>query len=98
MHAPFGARVVLAIPYELGRQPFNLAQPATWFARAGIQAACLNLSRQKLDPAAFRDAERAAIYLGKHTATRIAAAVLPKMRAIAPHARIAAFGLYAPVN
>ena len=33
-----------------------------------------------------------------HTATRIAAAALPKIRALAPHARFAAFGLYAPVN
>jgi hypothetical protein len=57
MHAPSGARVVLASPCELGRQPFNLAQPAAWFARAGIQAACLDLSQQKLDRAAFRDAE-----------------------------------------
>jgi len=88
----------LVSPYELGRQPFNLAQPAAWFARAGIQAACLDLSQQKLDPAFFRDAEYVAIYLGMHTATRIAAAALPKIRALAPHARIAAFGLYAPVN
>ena len=39
-----------------------------------------------------------AIYLGMHTATRIAAAALPKIRSLAPRARIAAFGLYAPVN
>jgi radical SAM superfamily enzyme YgiQ (UPF0313 family) len=97
-HAPSGARVVLVSPYELGRQPFNLAEPAAWFARAGIQAACLDLSQQKLDPAVFRDAEHVAIYLGMHTATRIAAAALPKIRALAPQARIAAFGLYAPVN
>jgi radical SAM superfamily enzyme YgiQ (UPF0313 family) len=98
LHAPSGARVVLVSPYELGRQPFNLAQPAAWFARAGIHAACLDLSQQKLDPAVLRDAEYVAIYLGMHTATRIAAAALPKIRALAPAARIAAFGLYAPVN
>jgi hypothetical protein len=88
----------LVSPYELGRQPFNLAQPAAWFARAGIPAACVDLSQQKLEPATFADAERVAIYLGMHTATRIAAAALPKIRALAPRARIAAFGLYAPVN
>ncbi len=95
---PSGARVVLLSPYELGRQPFNLAQPAAWFARAAIPVACVDLSQQKLDPALFRDAEYVAIYLGMHTATRIAAAALPKIRALAPRARIAAFGLYAPVN
>jgi len=96
--APSGARVVLVSPYELGRQPFNLAQPAAWFARADIPLACLDLSQQKLDPAVFKDAEYVAIYLGMHTATRIAAAALPKIRELAPRARIAAFGLYAPMN
>ncbi len=96
--APSGARVVLVSPYELGRQPFNLAQPAAWFGRAGIAVACVDLSQQQLDPATFADAEYVAIYLGMHTATRIAAAALPKIRALAPRARIAAFGLYAPVN
>ncbi|MBT9590010.1 MAG: radical SAM protein [Thiobacillus sp.] len=96
--APSGARVVLVSPYELGRQPFNLAQPAAWFARDDILVACLDLSQQKLDPAVFKDAEYVAIYLGMHTATRIAAAALPKIRELAPHARIAAFGLYAPMN
>ena len=93
-----GARVVLVSPYELGRQPFNLAQPAAWFDRAGIAVACVDLSQQKLDPATFAHAEYVAIYLGMHTATRIAAAALPRIRALAPRARIAAFGLYAPVN
>ncbi len=93
-----GARIVLVSPYELGRQPFNLAQPAAWFAREHIASACVDLSQQKLDPATFAYADCVAIYLGMHTATRIAAAALPKIRALAPRARIAAFGLYAPVN
>jgi radical SAM superfamily enzyme YgiQ (UPF0313 family) len=96
--APSGARVVLVSPYELGRQPFNLAEPSAWFARAGIPVACLDLSQQKLDPDTLADAEFVAIYLGMHTATRIAAAALPKLRSLAPNARIAAFGLYAPGN
>ncbi|HEY9099797.1 MAG TPA: CUAEP/CCAEP-tail radical SAM protein [Thiobacillus sp.] len=96
--APSGARVVLVSPYELGRQPFNLAQPAAWFARAGIPVASLDLSQQKLDPDVLKTAEYVAIYLGMHTATRIAAAAIPKIRELAPHARLAAFGLYAPVN
>lgn len=97
-HVPFGARVVLISPYELGRQPFNLAQATAWFERAGIACACLDLSQQKLDPEVLRDAEFVAVYLGMHTATRIAAAALPKIRQLAPNARIAAFGLYASVN
>ena len=92
------ARVVLVSPYELGRQPFNLAQPAAWFQRAGLRVACLDLSQQTLDPALLQHAEYVAIYLGMHTATRIAAAALPKIRTLAPQARLAAFGLYAPMN
>jgi hypothetical protein len=88
----------LVSPYELGRQPFNLAQPAAWFARAGITCACVDLSQQQLDPAQFADTDYVAVYLGMHTATRIAAAALPKIRALAPRARLAAFGLYAPMN
>lgn len=91
-------RVVLISPYELGRQPFNLAHAAAWFRRAGLNVSCVDLSQQKLDPAAFAAAEHVALYLGMHTATRIAAAALPRIRALAPHARLAAFGLYAPVN
>ncbi len=97
-HAPSGARVVLISPYELGRQPFNLAEAAAWFGRAGIACACIDLSQQALDPALLREAEYVALYLGMHTATRIAAAALPRIRALAPHARLAAFGLYAPGN
>ncbi|MEW6252861.1 MAG: CUAEP/CCAEP-tail radical SAM (seleno)protein [Planctomycetota bacterium] len=93
-----GARIVLVSPYELGRQPFNLAEPAAWFARAGIDVACVDLSQQTLDAATFADVEYVALYLGMHTATRIAAAALPKIRSLAPQARLAAFGLYAPVN
>jgi hypothetical protein len=88
----------LVSPYELGRQPFNLAQPSAWFRRAGITVDCVDLSQQTLDPARFAHAECVAIYLGMYTATRIAAAALPKLRTLAPHVRIAAFGLYAPVN
>ena len=90
--------MVLISPYELGRQPFNLAQPAAWFQRAGVSVACLDLSQQTLDPALLQRAEYVAIYLGMHTATRIAAAALPKIRALAPQAKLAAFGLYAPMN
>jgi Fe-S oxidoreductase len=98
INAPSGARVVLISPYELGRQPFNLAEPAAWFKRAGIGLACLDLSQQKLDPDVLANAEYVAIYLGMHTATRIAVAALPRLRALAPKAKLAAFGLYAPMN
>ena len=37
-------KVALINPYELGRQPFALAQPAAWLKEAGHQVCCLELS------------------------------------------------------
>ena len=34
-------KVVLINPYELGRQPFALAQPAAWLKEADHQVCCL---------------------------------------------------------
>jgi radical SAM superfamily enzyme YgiQ (UPF0313 family) len=91
-------RVVLINPYELGRQPFNLAEPAAWLQRAGFHVACIDLSLQKLDPEILSNAGLVAVYLGMHTATRIAIEALPRIRSLAPYAHLCAYGLYAPMN
>src|SRR3989442_7914753 len=62
-------KVVLINPYELGRQPFALAEPAAWLKREGFAVTCLDLSLQKLDPEILEDADLAALYVGMHTAT-----------------------------
>ena len=36
--------VVLINPYELGRQPFGLAEPAAWLQRKGCSVRCCDLS------------------------------------------------------
>ncbi len=91
-------RAVLISTYEMGRQPFGLASPAAWMARAGAQVTCLDLSRQPLREDAVRAAGLIAIYLPMHTATRLAAALLPRLREINPRAHLCCYGLYAPVN
>ena len=91
-------RIVLISPYELGRQPFGLAQPARWLDDAGFDVRCCDLSIERLGTDALADADMVAIYLPMHTATRIAFQVLPKIRTLAPHAALCAYGLYAPVN
>jgi radical SAM superfamily enzyme YgiQ (UPF0313 family) len=58
----------------------------------------LDLSLEKLDPEVLRHARLVAIYLGMHTATRIAIEALPRIRQLAPQAHLCAYGLYAPVN
>jgi len=94
--APFKA--VLINPYELGRQPFALAEPAAWLKRAGFQVACIDLSLQKLDPGTLAGASLVAVYVGMHTATRIAVEAIPRIKALAPGAHLCVYGLYAPMN
>ena len=91
-------RIVLISPYELGRQPFGLAEPARWLDDAGFDVLCCDLAIEPLRADALGAAAMVAIYLPMHTATRIAFEVLPKIRTLAPDAVLCAYGLYAPVN
>jgi hypothetical protein len=90
--------VVLVSTYELGRQPFGLASPAAWLRQAGHSVSCADLSRQPLDETAVRDASFIAFFLPMHTATRLALPVIDRVRMLNPAARLAAYGLYAPLN
>ncbi len=99
--AEFGMKVVLISTYELGRQPFGLASPAAWLREAGIEVACLDLSRSLLsaDPVlSVRAADLIAFYLPMHTATRLAVETLPRVRDLNPRAHLCFYGLYAPLN
>jgi radical SAM superfamily enzyme YgiQ (UPF0313 family) len=89
---------VLISTYELGRQPFGLASAAAWLRRAGSEVACLDLSCQSLDERAVKSADVIALYVPMHTATRLAAQLLPVVRKLNPRAHICCFGLYAPMN
>ncbi len=59
---------------------------------------CLDLSLQKLDPEMLEDAGLVALYVGMHTATRIAVQALPRIKQLAPQAHLCVYGLYAPMN
>ncbi len=91
-------KVVLINPYELGRQPFGLAEPSAWLKQAGFNVQCIDLSLQRLDPALLAGAKLVALYVGMHTATRIAVEAIPRIRAIVPDAHLCVYGLYAPMN
>jgi radical SAM superfamily enzyme YgiQ (UPF0313 family) len=90
--------VLLISTYDLGRQPFGLASAAAALRAAGVDVACADLSRQKLDEELVRRASAVAFFLPMHTATRLAIPVIDKVRAISPEARLGAYGLYAPLN
>lgn len=91
-------RALLVSTYDLGRQPFGVASAAAWLARDGIEVECLDLAVEAFDEERVRRADAIALYLPMHTATRVAARRLPRIRALAPGAALAGFGLYAAAN
>jgi radical SAM superfamily enzyme YgiQ (UPF0313 family) len=90
--------VVLISTYELGRQPFGLASPAAWLAEQGAHITCLDLAIQRLEENAVAAADLVAIHVPMHTATRIAAPLLGRVKQINPRAHLCCYGLYAPLN
>jgi hypothetical protein len=90
--------ISLINPYELGRQPFGLAEPTAFLQAAGHTVRCCDLSIQKLDSCLDETTRIVAIYIAMHTATRIAVEALPKIRQLAPQASLCVYGLYAPMN
>src|SRR5712664_470922 len=90
--------IVLISTYELGRQPFGLASPAAWLRDRGHSVVLLDLARQSLNEAAIGEAALIAIYLPMHTATRLAAHLIPQLLKRNPGAHFCCYGLYAPMN
>lgn len=91
-------RALLISTYDLGHQPFGLASPAAWLRREGLDVLCVDLSKEALPESECAGANLIAFHLPMHTATRLAAPVIQKVRGLNRHARIAAYGLYAPLN
>ena len=90
--------IVLISTYELGRQPFGLASPAAWLRKRGHRVVVLDLARQSLDEISISHAGLIAIYLPMHTATRLAAQLIPLLREKNPCVHLCCYGLYAPMN
>ena len=59
---------------------------------------CIDLAIDCLNKEAVRQAGLIAIYLPMHTATRLAVAVLPRIKEINDRAHLAFYGLYATIN
>ncbi len=90
--------VLLISLYDLGRQPFGLASAAAWLGEAGAEVRCLDLAVEDLDEDAVARARLIAVHVPMHTATRLACALLPRLRRLNPAAHLCLFGLYAPLN
>lgn len=92
------AKVLLISTYELGHQPFGLASPAAWLNDAGADVSCLDLAVRSLDKELVAQSDLVAIYLPMHTATRLAAELIPQLRQFNEAAHLCCYGLYAPTN
>ncbi|HJR59584.1 MAG TPA: CUAEP/CCAEP-tail radical SAM protein [Vicinamibacterales bacterium] len=90
--------VLLISTYDMGRQSFGLASPAAWLREAGIDVSCADLSREPFPQDGVRTASLVAFFLPMHTATRLALPVIDRVRRLNPRAKLAAYGLYAPLN
>ena len=91
-------RVLLISTYDLGRQPFGLASPAAWLRASDVDVECVDTSRTPVTDDQLEAASLIAFYLPMHTATRLAAPLIDRARALNPSARLCAYGLYAPLN
>ncbi|MBS1872460.1 MAG: radical SAM protein [Acidobacteria bacterium] len=91
-------KTALISTYELGRQPFGLASPAAWLRARGHEVRCADLSVSPLPRASIAEAGLVAFYLPMHTAARLAAPAIERVRESNPGAHLAAYGLYAPLN
>src|SRR5262245_2230529 len=91
-------RIVLISTYDLGRQPLGLATPAAWLREAGMHVECVDASRDELGDEHIAAADLIAFHLPMHTATRLAAPLIDRVRALRPTTPVAAYGLYAPLN
>ena len=74
--------------YDLGRVPLEARAVADRIGARLLQPGIDELS-------CIQGAEVVVLMIGMHTAARLAQEVLPEIRAIAPHARVATTGLYA---
>jgi radical SAM superfamily enzyme YgiQ (UPF0313 family) len=91
-------RALLVSTYDLGRQPLGLASPAARLAQVGVDVRAVDVSREPLLDGDIAEADAVAFYLPMHTATRLAMPLVDRVRVLNPRARLAAYGLYAPLN
>ena len=96
--AAFTMNIVLVSTYDLGHQPFGLAEPAAWLRARGDCVRMLDLAVENWDNDSFRTADLVAFHVPMHTATRLTARLIPRLIRLNHEVHIAAFGLYAPTN
>ena len=95
---PRQTKILLISTYEIGHQPFGLASPAAWLRRDGFSVNAVDCAIQPFPEQLAREADLVAFYLPMHTATRLAAGMIPRVWSLNPQTHICCYGLYAPMN
>jgi radical SAM superfamily enzyme YgiQ (UPF0313 family) len=90
--------ILLLSTYELGRQPLSLASPIALLERSGFSPAALDLAVERLDLEAVGRARLAAIAVPMHTALRLGARALDRVRSLNRSCVVGLYGLYATLN
>ena len=91
-------RVLLVSTYELGRQPVHLASPAAALRRAGHEVRTIDVAVSELTHDDIEWAQRMAISVPMHTATRLADDLVAQVANSRPDLPVALYGLYAGVG
>ncbi|HZS10736.1 MAG TPA: CUAEP/CCAEP-tail radical SAM protein [Nitrospirales bacterium] len=90
--------ILLISCYELGHQPAALAQPMGFLEAAGFRPAALDVAVEAFDGDRITAAHLIAISVPMHTALRLGADLIGRIRAINPSAHVTLYGLYASLN
>ncbi len=90
--------ILLVSCYELGHQPLSIASASGRLREAGYDAAVLDLAVERLRHDAVGAARIVAVAVPMHTALRIGARLVERVRAVNPGCHICLFGLYASLN
>ena len=91
-------RVLLVSTYELGHQPLHVASAAAFLRAAEHEVRATDLAVEELDDGLVDWAELVGVAVPMHTATRLAVAVVGRVRERRGDlARIVLYGLYAPL-
>ncbi|HWK09936.1 MAG TPA: CUAEP/CCAEP-tail radical SAM protein, partial [Vicinamibacterales bacterium] len=77
---------------------FGVAAAAAWLRADGWEVRAIDAAKETPTIDRLGGAELVAFHLPMHTATRLAGPLIAAARRANPDARIAAFGLYAPLN
>jgi hypothetical protein len=91
-------RVLLVSTYELGHQPLHVASVAAFLTRAGHEVGAVDTAVDVLDDSAIDWAQIIAVAVPMHTAMRLAAGVIERVRRRrGDSVTVVLYGLYAPL-